>query len=74
MRGSGSDVTSRLVRIETKLEQIEKTIEEMKRHQEEESVTKAEIEPLKKFVYGLITIVGTAVVSAMIGVVLTVTK
>jgi hypothetical protein len=57
--------------IETKLDYIQTDIKEIKKRLNENYVTNAEFEPVKKIVYGLVTIVLTSVSIALIALIIT---
>lgn len=55
--------------IETKLDFIQRDISDIKKRLDDNYVTKQEFDPVKRIVYGLVTLVLTAVVVALIALV-----
>ena len=56
------EVSERLVRIETSLEQLKK--------REDRYVSRLEFEPVKRIVYGMVGLILTSVVGALLGLIL----
>ena len=56
--------------IAEKVENIEKAVEEIKKKLEADFVTKAEFMPVRNIAYGLVTLVLTSVVGALLALVL----
>lgn len=63
MNNDGGTVSDRLVRIETKLDYIQNVLDK-------DIVLRAEFTPVKNIVYGLVTLILTSVVGAIIALVL----
>lgn len=51
------------------IEYIKKTVEEIKRKQEQDYVTREEFEPIKRIVYGMVAIVLTSVFGGLVALV-----
>ena len=62
-KNSGGTVSDRLVRIETKLDYVQNILDK-------DIVLRAEFEPVRKIVYGLVGLILTAVGGAVIALVL----
>lgn len=56
--------------IKKAVDDLKKSVDEVKKNTEENFVTKAEFAPVKQIVYGLVGLVLTAVVGALIGLVI----
>lgn len=63
------DVAVAIVEIQTKMTYMQSDLKEIKVSLREKYVTKTEYEPVKKIVYGMISLVLTAVLGAVLGLV-----
>ncbi len=70
MTKSNQSESTQLAVIQTKLDYISCEVTEVKNLVKEQYVTKTEFDPVKKIVYGLVAIVGTAVVGALIALII----
>lgn len=56
--------------IKTEMQEIKQNIKEIKSCMEADYVTQKEFDPIKKLVYGLVTLILCAVVTAIVGLVI----
>lgn len=63
-------ISTRVAVIETTVKNIEENVGDIKRKLDDSYVTTQEFEPIKKLVYGLVGLILTAVVLALVGLVI----
>lgn len=67
---TNNDLSTQVAVIDTKLDDATEDIKEIKQLVQQDYVTKSEFDPVKKIVYGLVALILTGVIVALISLVL----
>lgn len=67
MDKNSTSIAKDITKLQVTVEYIQKKVDEIAANQERDYVLKTEFEPVKKVVYGMVSIVLTAVVVALVG-------